>query len=80
MWCRTLKKTGTFPSRTRPRPPLGDHSSLATRSSLVVREARHTWVTVCPPVKGLVYGRVDRQYSIGVTLRYEGTATYLEPV
>lgn len=32
----------------RPRPPLGAHSSLATRSSLFARIARHTVVTLTP--------------------------------
>jgi hypothetical protein len=38
----------TFPIVARPKPPFGAHSSLATRSSLVGRIARHSEVTCCP--------------------------------
>jgi len=38
----------TLPMITRPRPPFGAHSSLAMRSSLLGRSARHIVVTLCP--------------------------------
>ena len=46
----------TLPIIARPRPPLGDHSSFATRSSLFARIARHSVVTHWPWLFVSVWG------------------------
>lgn len=57
---RGIARSSTLPMMARPRPPLGAHSSFATRSSLFERIIFHSVVTCWPAALGSVLEGKDQ--------------------